>query len=194
MGAYYQHTRVEKANVPYSFRCEHCGKDSGPQEAVITGPEARENSNFKTLNPTQEEKLCKRAHENLVREIKGIYKDTVENNIFSTDFHDKCPHCNQPQSWALSVLKKKRFENPAVCLGVGTIISLIIVLGYYFSIADYFTLSMAAVVFAFGVAAAIVCLLWNMIKIGIKGKKTASGMQNLPVIDWSPVQNLLNEQ
>ena len=193
MGTYYQHTRSEKAEVPYSFQCEHCGKHSGSMRAVITGPEATDNSNFKTLNAEREEKLRQRAHENLVQAMKEIHKDAVEKNIFSTDFRDQCPHCNQPQSWAVSGMKKKMFENPIVCLGVGAIISLIAVLCHYFTDMEYVTLSVAAGIFAIGVAAAIVCLIWNVTKINIKTKKTASGVRNLPVIDWSTVKELLNE-
>ena len=46
----------------YSFQCEHCGKNSGTLTAVIVGPEATDNSNFKSLSPEREEKLCSRAH------------------------------------------------------------------------------------------------------------------------------------
>ena len=193
MGTYYRHTRSEKAEVLYSFQCEQCGKNSGPLRAVINGTEATENSNFKTLSPERDEKLRQRAHENLVREIKEIHKDAVENKIFSTDFHDQCPHCHQPQSWAVSGLKKKMFQNPIVCLIVGAIFGVIGVLAHYFTDMEYVTLPVAAGIFAVGVVAAAGCLAWNVIKIQQKTKKTASGMRNLPEIDWSPVQSLLNE-
>ncbi|MDE7044339.1 MAG: hypothetical protein K2O97_04875 [Acetatifactor sp.] len=193
MGTYYRHTRSEKAEVPYSFQCEHCGKDSGPMRAVINGPEATFNSNFKTINPDREEKLCKEAHENLVRELKNVHKNVVEKKIFSTDFHDQCPYCNQPQSWAVSGLKDKMFENPLVCLGVGAVFAVIAVLVHYFGDMEYVTLSVAAGIFGAGVVAARGCLVWNMIKINSKVKKTSSGTQRLPVIDWSAVQNLLNQ-
>lgn len=193
MGTYYRHTRSEKAEVTYSFQCEHCGKNSGSLRAVINGPEATDNSNFKTLNPDRENKLCKRAHENLVRELKEIHNDAVEKKIFSTNFRDNCPYCSQPQSWAVSGLKKKMFENPIVCLGVAAVISLIAVVGHYFTDMEYLTLSLAAGIFAVGVAVAAVCLIWNVVRINVKCKKTASGARNLPVIDWSEVKNLLNE-
>lgn len=193
MGTYYRHTRSEKAEVPYSFQCEHCGKNSGSLRAVITGMEATDNSNFKTLNDEREEKLRKRAHENLVQKIKDTHKDAVEKNIFSTDFRDQCPHCSQPQSWAVSGLKKKMFENPIVCLGVGGVFSVIAVLGHYFTDMEYITLSLAGGIFAIGVAAAVACLVWNVAKINIKSKKTSSGVRNLPVIDWGYVKDLLNE-
>lgn len=193
MGTYYRHTRSEKAEVPYSFQCEHCGKNSGFLRAAIMGPEATDNSNFKTLNKEREEKLCKRAHENLVQEIKSIHKDAVENKIFSTYFHDQCPHCRQPQSWAVSGLKKKMFENPIVCLGVGTVVTVLAVLCHYVGDMEYMTLSVAAGIFVVGVVAAAACLIWNVVKIQQKIKKTTSGVQNLPVIEWSAVQDLLNE-
>lgn len=194
MGSYYRHTRSEKAEVPYSFQCEHCGKDSGRLRAVIVGPEATDNSNFKTLKPDREEKLCKRAHDNLVHEIKSIHKDATEKNIISTKFNDQCPNCRQPQSWAVSGLKNKMFENPLVCLGVGAIFSVIAVLAHYFSDMEYVTLPMAAGIFGVGVVAAAGCLIWNMAKISSKTKKTATGMRNLPKIEWDAVSNLLNEE
>ena len=194
MGTYYRHTRCEKAEVPYSFQCEHCGKDSGLMTAVINGPDAIFNSNFKTINPDREEKLCKEAHEKLVRELKSVHKNVVEKKIFSTDFHDQCPYCRQPQSWAVSGLKNKMFENPVVCLCVGAIIAVIAVIAHYYGDMEYITLPVAAGIFGAGVVAAAGCLVWNVIKIGSKVKKTASDVQRLPVIDWSPVQKLLNEQ
>ena len=193
MGTYYRHTRSEKAEVPYSFQCEHCGKHSGSLKAVIMGMEATDNSNFKTLNDEREEKLRRRAHENLVRKIKDTHKNAVEKNIFTTDFCDKCPHCSQPQSWAVSGLKKKMFENPIVCLVVSGVISIIAVLGHYFTDMEYLTLSAAAGIFALGVTAAIICLVWNVVKLTAKSKKTSSGAHNVPVIDWSTVKDLLNE-
>jgi hypothetical protein len=194
MGTYYRHTRSEKREVLYSFQCEHCGKNSGTLTAVIVGPEATDNSNFKSLSPEREEKLCSRAHVNLVEKVKEVHKDATEKNIFSTEFRDQCPYCSQPQSWAVSGLKKKMFENPIVCLGVGTVFGVIAVLGHYFTDMEYMTLPLAAGIFALGVAAAAVCLVWNIVKISTKSKKTATGVRNIPVIDWSTVGNLLNEQ
>ena len=151
MGSYYRHTRSEKAEVPYSFQCEHCGKDTGPMRAVIVGPEATDNSNFKTLNPDREQKLCKRAHDNLVNELKSLHKNATEKNIISTKFNDQCPNCHQPQSWAVSGLKNKMFENPLVCLGVGTVFSVIAVLAHFFADnMEYVTLPMAAGIFWIG--------------------------------------------
>ena len=193
MGTYYRHTRSEKAEVPYSFLCEHCGKNSGSLKAVIAGMEATDNSNFKTLNEQREEKLCKRAHEYLVSKIKETHKDAVEKKVFSVDFHDKCPHCGQPQSWAVSGLRKKLFENPIVCLGVGTVIAVIAVIVHYFGDMEYVTLNLAAGIFALGVVGAAACLVYNLIRINSKSRKTASSAGNLPVIDWEAVRNLLNE-
>lgn len=55
-------------------------------------------------------------------------------------------------------------------------------------------LSSAVVVMAAGAAVALVLLIWNLARLNIKMKKTASGGQkNLPVIDWAAVQSLLEE-
>lgn len=193
MGSYYKHKRSEKVEVPYSFQCESCGKDSGPLKAVLIGTEATDNSNFKTLSQDREDKLRKRAHEFLVRKVKDTYRDTEEKKIFPTEFRDQCPHCQKPQSWAVSGLKKKMFDNPIACVGVGAIFAVIVVIGHYFSDEEYMTLTLAAGIFGVGVLAAAACLVWNLVKISMKNKKTAVGMHNYPVIDWSGVQSLLNE-
>ena len=57
MGSYYRHRKTESVDVPYSFRCEQCMKDSGTLKATITGMEAEMNSNFKTLNEKNQKKL-----------------------------------------------------------------------------------------------------------------------------------------
>ncbi len=193
MGTYYRHSRSEKAEVPYSFLCESCGKDSGSLKAVITGMEALDNSNFKTLNAQREEKLCRRAHEHLVKKMKETYRDAVEKKVFSTDFHDQCPHCHHSQSWAVSGLKKIKYENPIVCLVVGTILALLAVFCHYYGDMEYVTLPLAAGIFAVGVVSAAGCLIYNISKINKKRKSTASGARNLPVIEWSVVQSLLDE-
>ena len=42
--------------------------------------------------------------------------------------------------------------------------------------------------------AAVGSLIVNLIKISAKNKKVSTALQkNVPVIDWGPVQNLLNE-
>lgn len=194
MGTYYRHTRSEKTEVPYSFQCEHCGKDSGSMRAVITGMEASDNSNFKTLNQERDEKLQQRAHQYLVREIKNVYKNAVEKQIFSTEFHDQCPFCRQPQSWAVSGLKDKMFQNPIVCLAVGAIFALLAVFCHYFGDMEYVTLPVAGGIFAVGVVSAAGCLFWNIAKINAKARKASSGVKHLPVIEWDAVQYLLNEQ
>lgn len=194
MGTYYRHMRTEKAEVPYSFQCEHCGKESGPLTAVIIGPEATYNSSFKTLSPDREEKLCKEAHGKLVRRLQETHKNAVEKKIFSVDFKDQCPFCQQPQSWAVSGLKKKMYENPGACLGVGTIIALIALACHYYGDMEYVTIPMAIGIFAAGAAAALGCLVWNLVKIQNKTKKATAGVQHFPVIEWNAVRNMLNEQ
>lgn len=193
MSSYYRHTRTEKVEVPYTFQCEHCSKDSGSMWAVVQGT-AQENSNFKTLNEERDKKLCERAHKDLVINVKNIHKNVVEKQIYPTGFNDECPHCHQPQSWAVSGLKAKLFENPIVALCVGAIFSIIGVAVHYLSDEQDIPLSLAAGIMVVAVVAALGMLIWNLIKIQSKTKKTSSGTQkNVPVIDWTAVQNLLNE-
>lgn len=194
MSSYYEHTKNESANVPYSFQCEHCGKNSGTLWAVITGSTATENSNFKTLSPKKEERLYKTAHENLVRDMQNIHKNAVEKKVFSKEFRDECPYCRQPQSWAVALMKKDMFTNPIVCLIIGIIVALGC-MAYCYMEGDTgpFMFTIAIRVFALGAAVGIICLIWNVIKLAAKTKKTSSSaVRNLPVIDWSPVQELLD--
>lgn len=193
MSSYYKHTRTEKVEVPYSFRCEHCSKDSGSMWAVVTGI-AETNSNFKNLNDEQEAKLRIQAHKSLIVKTKALHKNVTEKNIFPGDFKDVCPHCHQPQSWAVSGLKAKLFENPIVALCVGAFFGVIALLGHYFGDMDYLTIEVAFGIMGIGGVAALALLIWNLIRLSIKTKKTSSGAQkNLPVINWAAVQSLLDE-
>lgn len=161
--------------------------------AVVIGT-AEEKSNFKTINEEHEKKLCERAHKDLVQKVKALHRDVVEKKIYPADFKDVCPHCHQPQSWAVSGLKNKLFENPGVALCVGVFFSVVAVLGYYFGDMDYPVVWVAGGIMALAVAAALGLLIWNLIQLGIKTKKTSSGAQkNLPVINWAAVQGLLDE-
>ena len=193
MGTYYKHTRTEQAEVPYSFRCEHCSKESGSMWAVVTG-EATSNSNFKALNDEQEKKLRPPKQQSLLINLKALHENVTKKNIYPTNFKDECPHCHQPQSWAVSGLKDKMFENPIVALCVGAFFGVIALLGHFFTDTEYLTLPLAIGIFALGAAVAAVLLIWNIVKLGIKKKKTSSGaQQNLPVINWQAVQSLLDE-
>lgn len=187
MSVYYEHKRRATAEVPYSFRCEQCMKDSGPLVATISG-EATQNSNFKTLSEKADEKLKQAAHNILAASVYDAYKDATEKQIFSTDFKDKCPHCQAPQSWAISGMKQNLFSTPIVIFFVGAIIS---VVGYFAEA------GMNIIYGIIGVTAVAMLgsLIWNLVKISIKKKKTSSSIQkNLPDIDWSAVQDLIDEK
>jgi len=191
MGAYYKHTKTESIKVPYSFRCEQCMKDSGQMQATISGSQAVINSNFKKLDDTKQQKLDDMAHKNLVQAVKEAYTDATEKQIYHKAFSDKCPHCNQPQSWAVSGLKKERYSTPIVCLILGVIIGI----GCYFFIDRENKLTIALAAAGICLAAAIGSFIFNSIKIANKKKKTSNSLQkNLPVIEWNAVQNILNEQ
>ena len=194
MSTYFKHTRTESAKVPYSFRCEHGMKDSGQQIADITGPEATHNSNFKVLTLQETEKLEKQAHKNLVQKIHTIHSDATQKHIFSKEFTDTCPHCQKPQSWAVSGMQKNMFETPVILLIVGVIIS---VITYIYTVYEETGWGIMPTCAVMGVAAvaALLSLLFNMAKISAKKKATSSVTQkNLPDIEWSPVQQLLNER
>lgn len=93
MGTYYKHKKKESVDVPYSFRCEQCMKDSGTLKATISGMEAEMNSNFKSLNDKNQKKLDEIAHKYLVREVKEVYQNATEKQIYAKAFKDECPYC-----------------------------------------------------------------------------------------------------
>ena len=188
MGTYYRHKKTESIDVPYSFKCEQCMQDSGPLKATIKGMEAEVNSNSRTLNKNNQDKLDNKAHANLVSAVRAAHYNATEKQIFDKAFKDECPHCHKPQSWAVSGLKDDMFGTPVVCFFVG----LIIAVGCYFY--DHSYLNIALVIGGIGLAAAIVTLVWNIMKINSKKKQTANVTQrNVPVIEWSAVQNLLDK-
>lgn len=189
MGSYYKHKRTESIDVPYSFRCEQCMKDSGPLKATISA-DAELNSNFKNLSDTKQQKLRESAHANLVREVKAAHTDAEEKQIYHKAFRDECPHCHKPQSWAVSRAKKDMFSTPIVVVILG------IILGagcYFFSGVENAKTIAIIVAGTFCVAAAGI-LAVNMIRVGNKQRQTSSAIQsNTPVIDWRAVQSILNE-
>lgn len=192
---YYKHTRVQHADIPYSFKCENCAKDSGPLKAHIVGQEAVYNSNFKTIDDERAKRLEEEAHKNLVKKVNNIHNDVTNKNIYSTDFNDKCPHCEKPQSWGVSGLKKERFNTPIVIFLLGLIVFIIALIGHYYDESmDYLTLPVVFGIFGVFIAAALIVLAYNCIKISKKSKATSvNGAQNIPKIEWNKVQSLLNE-
>lgn len=191
-GSYYVHTRTESVGLVYSFRCEQCGQESGSRKVTLSA-EAEHKNHRKQLNDVEEDKLRERAHANLVVKVKEIHNSITERHIVPTDIPDECPHCHKPQSWAVAGLKKKMFENPIVCVGVGIVFSLIGLVAHYSGDMEYITIPVVIGIAAAGVVAGLGCLLWNIIKINSKIKKTSTGMQGFPVIQWESVQQLLDE-
>lgn len=190
MGSYYRHRKTESVDVPYSFRCEQCMKDSGTLKATITGMEAEMNSNFKTLNEKNQKKLDELAHDKLVREVKEVHRNATEKQIYSKVFKDECPYCHKPQSWAISGAKNDMFGTPIVCV----ILAIILGAGCYFfsGVENNLTIAIAAAGICLAVGAG--SLILNIIKIQNKKKQTAMVVQkNLPVIEWDEVQYLLSE-
>lgn len=190
MGTYYRHRKTESVEVPYSFRCEQCMKDSGTLKATITGMEAEMNSNFKTLNEKNRKKLDEIAHTYLVREVKEVHRNATEKNIYSKVFKDECPYCHKPQSWAISGAKDDMFGTPIVCVILGIIIGA----GCYFFSGVENNLTIALVAAGICLALAAGSLILNIIKIQNKKKQTATVVQkNVPVIEWDAVDHILGE-
>lgn len=200
MGSYYKHTRSESVDLTYSFRCEQCNREIGPLKVTFTGSAYR-NSNFKDLSDAADEKLRQAAHKDLVKKLKGAHTDAVEKQIISVAFQDECPSCHKPQSWGVGGMKKKMFETPVTILILDVIASLFCLLaryladgGYVKSNVDVLTYPVIGGIAAAGVLIALLSLLWNVVKIGMKTKKTSSGMmRNLPVIQWEAAREFLSE-
>ena len=189
MASYYKHKRTESIDVPYSFRCEQCMQDSGPLTATISA-QAEMNSNFKNLNEKKQEKLREMAHANLVREVKEARSNAEEKQIYCKSFKDDCPHCHKPQSWAVSAMKNDMFSVPIVAL----IVAAIFAAGCYFFSGVDNNLQIALAVAAIGVVVALVSLVVNIVKISSKKKQNSVAIQqNVPVIEWSAVQHILDE-
>lgn len=165
-------------------------KDSGTLKATITGMEAEMNSNFKTLNDKNQKKLDEIAHNYLVREVKEVYRNATEKQIYGKAFKDECPYCHKPQSWAISGAKDDMFSTPIVCVILGIIIG-----GgcYFFSgVENNLTIALAAAGICLAVAAG--SLILNIVKIQNKKKQTAAVVQkNVPVIEWDAVEHILGE-
>lgn len=193
MGSYWEHKKEESVDLTYSFRCEQCMRDSGPRKATVTGS-AHTNSNFKEISDKRNDKLREAAHKNLVNSISKLYQDAVEKQVISTIFQDECPHCHKPQSWGVSGMKKEMYQGLAVFLVTGLLISAVGFCLYKTEQVDYLTMPIIIGIAAAGAIAALVTLIWNIVKIQGKRKKTDMSMQkNLPVIEWGAVQYLLDE-
>lgn len=192
---YYKHTRVKDTWIPYNFQCENCMKNSGNLNAHIIGGEATHNSNFREISDDRANKLEEQAHKYLVAKVKEVYKDATEKDIYCTEFVDECPHCHKSQSWGVSGLKKKRFDTPIVIFGVGIVFFVIALIAHYLSSSTDIPLPIAFGVLGISFVGAVISLIWNTIKINMKIKETsANGTKNVPNIDWSRVQELLNEE
>lgn len=180
-------------DLQYSFRCEQCMQDSGPRKVTVTGT-GTESSNFKELSEKRDEKLRESAHKNLVKTLGKLHEDATEKQLISTIFSDECPHCHKPQSWGVTGMKKNMYEGPITFFVVGIIGGLLGLLAQRFGEVEYMTTPIILGIVAAGAVSALISLLWNVIKINQKVKKTATSMQkNLPVIEWESVQYLLSE-
>ena len=191
---YYKHKRVEDVSISYSFKCESCMKDSGELKAHIVGEEATYNSNFNTISDERADKLEQEAHKNLVKKVKEIYKDANEKEIYCTEFKDECPHCHKSQSWGVSGLIKKRFDNPKVIIVLGIFLAIIALMGHYVSTTEEIPLWVTFAILGGAIIGAVLSFIWNTIKINKKIEETsANENKNIPKIDWKKVQDLLNE-
>lgn len=188
MSTYYKHKQSESIEIPYSFCCEHCLKESGKLAATIEAT-AELNSNFKNLNEKKQMKLDEMTHENLVREVKRAHTNATEKQTYSLAFKDDCPYCHKPQSWAISGAKKDVYSWPFALVIVGIIVGI----GGYLYMEEN-KLMMAAIFAGVFFALATGVFAYKMIQFSRKKQQVSNSLQNnLPTIEWSAVQHLLDE-
>ncbi len=194
--ACYKHKRTAYVEVPYSFQCEHCGKNSGSMKAVISAEATDVTYVTDKLDEQRADKLCMEAQERLVRKIRNIHKGIVEKKIYPKEFHDKCPFCHHPQSWAVSGLKKEMFLWPISCLGACSVFGLLVLLAYFLEDPSKRAPLALGVEFFFGlgVILAVGSLVWNIVGILIKRVRSSSGGKNFPLIEWEVFRNMLDER
>lgn len=190
MASYYSHKATHSKEIPYSFRCEHCGKNSGTLLATIKGNEAEQRSSSNVLSDVQSGKLNQSAHDLLVKTVYRDYINATEKQIIDLAFKDKCPHCQKGQSWAISGMKNELASWPIVL----TVFGIIVAVGTYFFTEDK-SIMLSAVLGGVFVLAAVLVLIFKLIKINLKKKESSSVLQNnLPTIDWTAAQDLINEK
>ena len=190
MASYYKHKATHSRKIPYSFQCEHCVKDSGTILATISGNEAQYDSPHKTLTEKQTETLNRDAHNFLVNRVYRDYVNATEKKIFALSFKDVCPHCQKPQSWAVSGMKNDLMTWPIALIVVGIIAAL----GTYF-FTDSKNIMLSVMIGGAFVLAAAFIWIYKSIKIKMKMTKASSALQkNIPTIDWSVADDLINEK
>lgn len=187
--SYYKHTSTHTRKVPYSFQCEQCMAQSGPLIATLSG-EGQIDTLKKTLDEKQTKKLKDNAHLCLRNYVYKDYKDATEKNIFTSEFKDTCPHCQKPQSWAISGMKSDILTLPIAGVIIGAFLFLVI---YFFEGSR--DLVMSLIIGGAVVVGTVGAAIYKAIKVAIKTKATASCVQkNLPTIEWSAVQDLIDEK
>lgn len=87
--------------IPYEFKCEHCGSESGLRIAQIYGSAQYTKSGYKaTLKPREQERLISNATENLMSHVNQAKRDVENTQLYDDQkFDSLCPHCGKHQSW-----------------------------------------------------------------------------------------------
>lgn len=190
MANHFIHKTTHSRKIPYSFQCEHCGKDSGTVLATICGNEARYDSPVNKLTEKQSKRLNQDAHDFLVDRVYRDYVNATERQIFSLAFKDACPHCQKPQSWAVSGMKNDLMTWPIALTAVGIVAAF----GTYF-FTDIQSVMLSAMIGGAFVLAAVLVWIVKLIRISLKIKMSSSVLQqNIPTIDWSAAEDLINEK
>lgn len=190
MAGLYKHRRTESIDVPYSFRCEQCMRDSGLLKARISA-DAEMRSNFRNLSSAKQRRLRRAAHANLVRTVKSAYAQAEKKHIYCKDFKDECPYCDRPQSWAISRAKKNMFSTPVIFVMLGAIFGA----GCYFFSGVENAQTIAFIMAGSFGAIALAVLVARLARLRKKKKEISpAARRNLPVIDWRSVRNILNER
>lgn len=190
MASYYKHKATKSRQVPYSFDCEHCGKNSGVLTATISGNQAEYDSPRDKLTEAQSEKLNNTALMSLKKRINTDYANATDKRIFSPAFQDECPSCHKPQSWGVAGMKNHLASTPVAIVIVGILVSL----GAYF-FTDIKSVALSLAIAGAAVLAAVVVLICKLAGIAAKTRQTTAVLEKrLPEIDWSAAEDLLEKE
>lgn len=174
MASYWKHKRTLSQDVPYEFRCEHCGANSGMQKAKINAELTRK-SMRRTLSEDENELL----HKELEEALENILRKEQENHQkgeFCTAFQDTCPQCGKSQSWTLKALKSNIITNTIAGAVIGFIIAVGgFLYGYRWGVA--ISVMLVAIPALIGFA-------MGQVKYLSKAGKAKGGTQELPTVYW----------
>lgn len=178
MGRAFDLTYVVTQNVPYTFRCEHCGKNSGTLVAEFQGKAVRAVIFPRKIKEHEKGPMYETATELLRRRLQRGQRD-AEKEIFVPNFKDKCPHCGSAQSWSL-----KRMRYLPVSYGMkGAFLAALLCVNI-----SFFGVITTGTALKIGVIIGLICMVVGFVRLGAKKFETKTVQEkHIPQIDWPPL-------